>query len=170
MREHNPLSATSTGLTVEKHTGTWYVIDTTAIDQDRYFLLEHEKYGDEAANVIVDAKGKLILDDVWNGFLDLYEHLENQQVFEPKSELEAAASQIDPDEVVRKLMDMESCGHTVFALPNNQLILPAEVDDFLTKAEQQYVQEQYFGAVDTVGRNTFRQEPADTKEVNMLDR
>lgn len=35
------------------------------------FLLEHEEYGDEAACVIVDEDGNLVLEDVYNGFSDL---------------------------------------------------------------------------------------------------
>lgn len=68
---------------VEGHVGTWYVIDEgsfilTPDTPDgpqtihvHLFLLEHEEYGDEAASVIVDEAGQLVMDDVWNGFEDL---------------------------------------------------------------------------------------------------
>lgn len=69
---------------VEGHVGTWYVIDDGrfALTPDtadgkpltirrHLFLLEHETYGDEAACIIVDEDGKMVLDDVWNGFEDL---------------------------------------------------------------------------------------------------
>lgn len=68
---------------VERHNGTWYVIDegTFILPPDtldgpqtihaHLFLLEHEKYGDEAASVIVDETGRTVLEDVWNGFDDL---------------------------------------------------------------------------------------------------
>lgn len=59
------------GIRVAGHIGTWYVID----EQDGLFLLEHEKYGDEAACVIVDGEGNLVLEDVWNGFEDYEEGL-----------------------------------------------------------------------------------------------
>ena len=32
--------------------------------------MEHDTYGDEAACIIVDERGKLVLDDVYNGFDD----------------------------------------------------------------------------------------------------
>ena len=32
--------------------------------------MEHDTYGDEAACIIVDERGKLLLDDVYNGFDD----------------------------------------------------------------------------------------------------
>lgn len=68
---------------VEGHIGTWYVINEGIFEltpdtergpetiRARLFLLEHEEYGDEAAGVIVTEDGKLVLDDVWNGFDDL---------------------------------------------------------------------------------------------------
>lgn len=69
---------------VEGHFGTWYVIDEGMFEltpdtpdgdpqaiRARLFLLEHEEYGDEAACVIVTEDGKLVLEDVWNGFDDL---------------------------------------------------------------------------------------------------
>ena len=61
---------------VDGHVGTWYTIDVIAVDQQVYFLLEHEEYGDETANLIVDLEGNLVLEDVWNGFEDLEDHLE----------------------------------------------------------------------------------------------
>lgn len=63
---------------VDGHIGTWYVIDTEVVDSTKYFLLEHEEHGDGAACVIVDGDGKLVLDDVWNGFDDLKEHFESR--------------------------------------------------------------------------------------------
>lgn len=80
------LSGASDHIRVEGHIGTWYVIGEGDFiltpDTDggqpltihaHLFLLEHEQYGDEAARVIVDDSGSLILEDVWNGFGDLEE-------------------------------------------------------------------------------------------------
>lgn len=67
----------SSNIEVEGHIGTWYVIDTDKINGTAYFLLEHEEHGDEAACVIVDSDGKLVLDDVWNGFDDLKEYFDS---------------------------------------------------------------------------------------------
>lgn len=54
------------GIKVKGHVGTWYVID----ERDGLYLLEHETYGDEAACVIIDGEGNLVMEDVWNGFDD----------------------------------------------------------------------------------------------------
>ena len=55
-------------ISVRQHFGTWYPIDQAEIDGKMYFLLEHEEYGDEAANIIVDEKGILYAQDVYDGF------------------------------------------------------------------------------------------------------
>lgn len=77
----------SSNIEVEGHIGTWYVVDTEVIEHTKYFLLEHEEHGDEAACVIVDSDGKLVLDDVWNGFDDLKEHFDS---IEPVADTEKA--------------------------------------------------------------------------------
>lgn len=70
---------------IDGHIGTWYVIDDgwyeyTPDDEGvpkthrvHCFLLEHEEYGDEAAGLIVDEHGRIILDDVYNGLDELTE-------------------------------------------------------------------------------------------------
>lgn len=64
------------GIKVAGHRGTWHVIETEKYKGRTYHLLEHDTYGDIAPCVIVDVKGRLILEDVYNGFLDLYELFE----------------------------------------------------------------------------------------------
>ncbi|BAL01902.1 hypothetical protein OBV_p-00470 (plasmid) [Oscillibacter valericigenes Sjm18-20] len=74
------LNENSDRIKVDGHTGTWYVIDSETIDGKRLFLLESEQYGDEAAALIVNEKGELVLDDVYNGFDDYREQaLENKE-------------------------------------------------------------------------------------------
>lgn len=74
--EEQLLHAGSDNIKVEGHKGTWYVIETNVIEGRSLFLLEHEEYGDEAACIIVDEHGKLVMDDVWNGFDDYEEQRE----------------------------------------------------------------------------------------------
>jgi hypothetical protein len=61
----------SRGIHVEGHQGTWYVIETGEHNGDSVYLLEHEEFGDEAACVIVDTFGNLLLEDVHNGLAEL---------------------------------------------------------------------------------------------------
>lgn len=66
------------GIEVDEHYGTWYTIDIIFTDGKIYLLCEHEEYGDETANIIIDLDGNLILDEVWNGFDDLADHLDTE--------------------------------------------------------------------------------------------
>ena len=58
----------SYNITVEGHIGTWYAIDETEVGGEKFFLLEHEEHGDMAACVAVNEQGKLVAEDLWNGF------------------------------------------------------------------------------------------------------
>lgn len=62
------LHGDSYNITVEGHVGTWYAVDETEVNGEKFFLLEHEEYGDEAACVAVNEHGKLVAEDLWNGF------------------------------------------------------------------------------------------------------
>lgn len=74
-----PIESNSEHIRIDGHTGKWYVIDEGvyrapfAHSPVRCFLLEHETYGDEAAHIIVNSSGVVLLDDVYNGFADLVE-------------------------------------------------------------------------------------------------
>lgn len=81
MIKNNTLTADSDNIKIEGHIGTWYVIDQITYDRAPYtlgqlFLLEHEDYGDEAACLIVDSQGNIVMEDVWNGFDDLLDNLD----------------------------------------------------------------------------------------------
>jgi len=62
---------------VDEHRGTWYEVDSTIILGRKLYLMEHEFYGDEAANIIIDENEKLVMSDVWNGFQDYIEATED---------------------------------------------------------------------------------------------
>ena len=73
----NTINEQSDEIIVDGYKGTWYVIDSQIIDGKNYFLLESENYGDEAAGIIIDENRNVIMDDVWNGFLDYHEKFDN---------------------------------------------------------------------------------------------
>ena len=60
-------------ITVEGHIGKWYAIDETEIGGEKFFLLEHEEHGDMAACVAVNEQGKLVAEDLWNGFDEAFQ-------------------------------------------------------------------------------------------------
>lgn len=61
----------SDNIKIKGYCGKWYVIDWSMYRHNVVYLLEHEYYGDMAACLIVDDEGNIILEDVWNGFIDL---------------------------------------------------------------------------------------------------
>lgn len=72
------------GIKIDGHVGTWHIVDQTQRtlphrdgDMDAFYLLEHDTYGEDAAMLIVNKEAKVVLDDVWNGFDDLDEAIDN---------------------------------------------------------------------------------------------
>lgn len=61
------------GIIIPDHVGTWYTIDVVIKDREPYFLLEHEEYGDEAAWLIVDNDNNVIVDEVFDDWIDRLE-------------------------------------------------------------------------------------------------
>lgn len=55
---------------LENRKGSWMATDYIIIDGKQFFLLEHEEYRNSVPGVVLDAYGKLIADDVRNGFDD----------------------------------------------------------------------------------------------------
>lgn len=107
--EHKQICENSSHIEVEGHLGTWYVIDTNIVNDTRYYLLEHEEHGDEAACVIVDSDGKLILDDVWNGLDDLQYYFDSLEPL-PEPPLEEHSHTM-PDPAV-SIDDRNAYGYT----------------------------------------------------------
>lgn len=63
-----PLSFDRAGYSIEGKKGSWYAFDSIKIEGKEFFLMEHETYGRDAAWVVLDEKGKLVVDRVTNGF------------------------------------------------------------------------------------------------------
>lgn len=61
----------------------WYVIDETEVNDETFFLLEHEEYGDTVAAVAVNEQGELVAEDLWNGFDEGFQEAV-QEYFEEK--------------------------------------------------------------------------------------
>lgn len=70
-RRRTMINYNSDNIKVKGHKGTWYVIDCEVVNGRVVYLLEHEQYGDEALNVIVDGNGNLLLEDVSYGIDEL---------------------------------------------------------------------------------------------------
>ena len=62
------ISFDTTDFHVEGKEGSWLAYDSIRIDGREFFLMEHTVYGAEAANVVLDEQGQLVVDDVFHGF------------------------------------------------------------------------------------------------------
>lgn len=66
----NVLTPDTTGYAVLGKQGLWSVADTIVIEQTMFFLLESEKYGRNAAQIIVNAAGEIVVSKNTNDFDD----------------------------------------------------------------------------------------------------
>lgn len=53
---------------IEGKAGSWLAFDSITVGGKNFFLTEHEKYGKEAAWIVVDRGGNLVVDHVCHGF------------------------------------------------------------------------------------------------------
>lgn len=58
-----------TNVWIKGKEGTWHAFDSIRIEKNRFFLMEHERYGKKAAWVVVDENGNLVVDGVHEGFV-----------------------------------------------------------------------------------------------------
>lgn len=62
------VSYDTTDFHIEGREGSWLTYDSIIIDGKEFFLMEHTVYGREAANVVLDEDGKVVVDRVYHGF------------------------------------------------------------------------------------------------------
>ena len=62
------ISFDTTDFHIEGKEGSWLAFDSIIIDGKEFFLMEHTTYGFDAAWVVLDEDGKLVVDNVYNGF------------------------------------------------------------------------------------------------------
>ena len=79
---------------LENQKGSWMATDYIIIEGKQFFLLEHEKYRKQVPAVVLDAYGKVIADDVRNGFDDFVKQqirnqIQSQEYAEPTLQKQA---------------------------------------------------------------------------------
>lgn len=62
------ISLATTNFHIEGKEGSWLAFDNLVVEGKEFFLMEHTTYGKNAAWVVVDGTGKLIVDQVTTGF------------------------------------------------------------------------------------------------------
>lgn len=56
------------GFTADGHFGTWHTAEVQEINGEPFYRMEHDEYGDSVASIIVNQNGKLVAEDLENGF------------------------------------------------------------------------------------------------------
>ena len=139
LQEENLVTLETTGLIVDTHFGTWHTIDSQNFGGKDYFLMEHDKFGDEAACIIVDSSGKLVAEDIWNGFdRDTVEMILSEQK--------------ESDVLLTQQMTDLASGHNREPSPGEKNYL---------KAAEEYSEENY-NEVDGRMETESKQEPGDS--------
>lgn len=139
LQEENLVTLETTGLIVDTHYGTWHTIDSQNFGGKDYFLMEHDKFGDEAACIIVDSSGKLVAEDIWNGFdRDTVEMILSEQK--------------ESDVLLTQQMTDLASGHNREPSPGEKNYL---------KAAEEYSEENY-NEVDGRMETESKQEPGDS--------
>lgn len=62
------VSFETTNFHIEGKEGSWLAYDSIIIDGKEFFLMEHTAYGKEAANVVLDEDGKVVVEQAYHGF------------------------------------------------------------------------------------------------------
>lgn len=67
-REDSMITLDTTGVEIEQHEGLWHTVDKMEIENEIFYLMRHNEYGDSVAAVILNADGELVAQDLENGF------------------------------------------------------------------------------------------------------
>jgi len=74
------------GIKINGMTNKWSAIENNNYNGHTLYLMENDTYGDETEYVIIDEDNHIVIDSVYNGWLDLDEALETLE-FELKEGL-----------------------------------------------------------------------------------
>ena len=67
-REDTLVNEDTLGLEVEQHEGTWHTAEAREIQNEMFYLMEHDVYGNTIPGIIVNAEGELVAQDLEHGF------------------------------------------------------------------------------------------------------
>ena len=115
-----PISLLSSGIKIDDQAGTWRTIDQAEIDGKSYFLLENEQFGGDAASLVVDSSGQVMLSSSEDRFND---SLQSQVAAVSAARLAAertTATQVARDNpLMNAEMDEEGNYNMIDGVPNN---------------------------------------------------
>lgn len=98
-----PITVDTNDYVADGHEGAWHTIEERKYAGEKFFLMEHNKFGSNVAELIVTENGQLVAEDLWNGFdkgaLEaISEYLQDKGISEEEIYKE-------PDELAYKIHD-----------------------------------------------------------------
>lgn len=98
-----PITADTNDYVADGHEGVWHTIGERKYAGEKFFLMEHNEFGSNVAEIIVTENGQLVAEDLWNGFdkgaLEaISEYLQDKGISEEEIYKE-------PDELAYKIHD-----------------------------------------------------------------
>lgn len=63
-----PITADTNDYVADGHEGAWHTIEERKYAGEKFFLMEHNEFGSNVAEIIVTENGQLVAEDLWNGF------------------------------------------------------------------------------------------------------
>lgn len=67
-REDSLITLDTTGVEIEQHEGLWHTVDKMEIENEIFYLMRHNEFGDSVAAVILNSDGELVAQELEHGF------------------------------------------------------------------------------------------------------
>ena len=67
-REDSVITLDTTGVEIEQHEGLWHTVDKMEIENEIFYLMRHNEFGDSVAAVILNSDGELVAQELEHGF------------------------------------------------------------------------------------------------------
>ena len=123
------ITADTRGFEAEGHAGTWHTVDERAYAGEKFFFMEHEEYGSDVAGIIVSEHGRLVAEDLWNGYDAGALEAISEYLQEKGISVEGLMPELEPDELAYKIDDKyfaiqkteEGYDYTFYALDYDEI-------------------------------------------------
>ena len=123
------ITADTRGFEAEGHAGTWHTVDEREYAGEKFFFMEHDEYGSDVAGIIVSEHGKLVAEDLWNGYDAGALEAISEYLQEKGISVEGLMPELEPDELAYKIDDRyfaiqrteEGYDYTFYALDYDEI-------------------------------------------------
>ena len=123
------ITADTRGFEAEGHAGTWHTVDEREYAGEKFFFMEHDEYGSDVAGIIVSEHGKLVAEDLWNGYDAGALEAISEYLQEKGISVEGLMPEQEPNELAYKIDDRyfaiqrteEGYDYTFYALDYDEI-------------------------------------------------